>query len=117
PFRDWGTLGKFGRSQLAARFTTPDVPVRSRSLKAAAHELAKRVREFGREVQRLLFHLRKLAWKEHNGSGPADEELLIARQLLQRQYLEERIADAACDLYASGCTLSRLDHLLAGADG
>src|SRR5262249_57180307 len=31
PFRDWGTLWKFGRSQLAARFTTPDVPVRSRS--------------------------------------------------------------------------------------
>jgi hypothetical protein len=31
--------------------------------------------------------------------------------------VQERIADAACDLYASSCTLSRLDHLLTHANG
>src|SRR5262249_14262241 len=32
-------------------------------------------------------------------------------------YVQERIADAACELYASSCTLSRLDHLLTNANG
>ena len=36
---------------------------------------------------------------------------------MKRQYLHERIADAACDLYASSCTISRLDHLLTLANG
>jgi len=36
--------------------------------------------------------------------------------ILERQYVQERIADAACDLYASSCTLSRLDSLLAGGN-
>jgi hypothetical protein len=37
--------------------------------------------------------------------------------ILDRQYIQERIADAACDLYASSCTLSRLDHILTGSNG
>ena len=36
--------------------------------------------------------------------------------ILERQYVQERIADAACDLYASSCTLSRLDSLLIGGN-
>src|SRR5262245_29352389 len=48
PFRDFGKLWNFGRKQLSARLTTPDVPVRSAELRAAAHELGKRVRDFSR---------------------------------------------------------------------
>ena len=52
-----------------------------------------------------------------NHPGPANEETLIAGEVMKRQLLLERIADAACELYASSCTLSRLDHLLTLADG
>ncbi len=37
--------------------------------------------------------------------------------ILFRQYVQERLADAACELYASSCTLSRLDHLLTAGNG
>jgi alkylation response protein AidB-like acyl-CoA dehydrogenase len=92
PIREWGRLWRFGRSQVAARFTTPDVPVHSSDLKAEARSLAKRVRDFGLAVQTVLRHFREA--------------------VLERQYVQERIAWAAMDLYASTCTLSRLDHLL-----
>ena len=36
----------------------------------------------------------------------------IISEVIKRQYLHERLADAACELYASACTLSRLDYLL-----
>src|SRR5262249_44771770 len=93
PFTQFGTLWRFGRNQLAARFTTPDVPVQSRTLRRPARELGKRVRDFGLAVQALLRRYKEA--------------------VLERQYVQERIADAACDLYASACTLSRLDHMLA----
>ena len=50
-----------------------------------------------------------------NGSG--DEETRIIGEVMKRQYIHERIAEAACDLYASSCTLSRLDHLLTLSNG
>jgi alkylation response protein AidB-like acyl-CoA dehydrogenase len=92
PIRERGTLWRFLRGQLAARLTTPDIPVQSRDLTADARELARRVRDFGRAVQAMLRQYREA--------------------VLERQYVQERIADAACDLYASSCTLSRLDYLL-----
>src|SRR5205823_11869337 len=82
-----------GRTQVAARLTSPEVPVASGRLRPAARELSKRVRDFGLAVQNVLRHYREA--------------------VLERQYVQERIADAACDLYASSCTLSRLDALLA----
>src|SRR5262249_11330628 len=57
---------------------------------------------------------RKLALTDPTTAGEKDEETRIARQVFKRQYLEERLADAACDLYACACTLSRLDYLLSG---
>src|SRR5262249_25593130 len=75
-----------------ARLTVPDVPVRSSGLRAEARELAKRVRDFGLAVVSLLRQYREA--------------------VLERQYQQERIAEAACDLDASSCTVSRLDHLL-----
>lgn len=115
PFAQISTLWKFGRSQLAAKFTTPVVPVQHPSLRSAAHSLGQRVRAFGKAVQDLLAHLRKLALK--NGNGTGNEETLIIGEVVKRQLLLERIADAGCELYASSCTLSRLDHLLALANG
>src|SRR5262249_11850518 len=112
PIKEWGTLWRFGRNRLAARLSTPDVPVRSARLRTAARELSKRVRDFGLAVHRTLVHFRKAALKNAAAHPGTSEELLIAQEVLKGQYLQERIADAACDLYASSCTLSRLDHLL-----
>src|SRR5207244_7922619 len=77
--------------------TMPEVPVQSAELQPFALELGKRVREFGLAVQKALIRHREA--------------------IVDRQYVLERIADAACELYASGCTLSRLDYLLAQGNG
>jgi alkylation response protein AidB-like acyl-CoA dehydrogenase len=114
PISNFGTLWRFGRGRLAAKFSTPTVPVQSASLRAEAGNLGARIREFGKAIIDVLKHLRSLALR--NGSG-GDEETRIIGEVMKRQYLHERIADAACDLYASSCTLSRLDHLLASSNG
>jgi alkylation response protein AidB-like acyl-CoA dehydrogenase len=97
PFRDFGTLLSFGGKQLRARFTTPDVPVRSSQLRGQAQELGRRVRDFSSAVQSMLMKHRE--------------------NILLRQYVQERLADAACELYASSCTLARLDSLLTMGNG
>jgi alkylation response protein AidB-like acyl-CoA dehydrogenase len=97
PFRDFTKLWGFGRKQVEARVRTPQVPVNAPGLRAEAHELGKRVNEFGRAVQSMLTRHRE--------------------GILERQYVQERIADAACDLYAASCTLSRLDSLLSHGNG
>jgi alkylation response protein AidB-like acyl-CoA dehydrogenase len=89
--KNWSGLFRLVGGQIGARFTVPDVPVRPH-LKSEAKELAKRVRDFGLGVVSVLRQYREA--------------------VLERQYVQERIAEAACDLYASSCTLSRLDHLL-----
>jgi acyl-CoA dehydrogenase family member 9 len=94
PLRGFGTLLSFGGEQLQKRFTRPDVPVRSLRLREQARQLALRVREFGLAVQSALMRHR--------------EEILF------RQYVQERLADAACELYASACALARLDALSSG---
>jgi len=38
-------------------------------------------------------------------------------QILFRQYVQERLADASCELYASACALARLEHLLTLSNG
>jgi acyl-CoA dehydrogenase family member 9 len=97
PFRDLGTLLSFGGNQVWARLHRPEVPVRNTRLRGAARELGARVQEFSLAVQRAMFAHRE--------------------QILFRQYVQERIADAACELYASSCALARLDHLLSADNG
>jgi alkylation response protein AidB-like acyl-CoA dehydrogenase len=97
PFRQIGTLLSFGGDQLKARLVTPDVPVRSDGLKEAARHLGARVREFSLAVQKALMTHRE--------------------NILFRQYVQERLADAACELYASSCVLARLDSLLTIGNG
>lgn len=100
PLRDFGTLLGFGGDQIKARLTTPDVPVTTAELRGPARQLGRLVRDFGLAVQATLF--------KHRKNPDA---------FLFRQYVQERIADAACELYASSCTLSRLDSLFAAANG
>jgi acyl-CoA dehydrogenase family member 9 len=97
PFRQFGTLLSFGGEQIKARWTRPEVPVHSPKLSEHARELSRRVREFSLAVQAQLMKYRE--------------------DILYRQYVQERLADAACELYASSCTLSRLDHLLSHSNG
>jgi len=97
PVRDFGALFSFGRKQLESRLSTPEVPVQSANLRSEAHDLGKRVAEFGRGVQGVL-----IRYKE---------------AILERQYVQERISEAACELYASSCSLSRLDQLLTMGNG
>jgi alkylation response protein AidB-like acyl-CoA dehydrogenase len=99
PFRGGGRLWKFGMGQISARLGVPEVPVRDRSLHEEARLLANAVRDFGLEVQWVLRH--------------AGDEA----KLLQDQLTQERVADAATDLYAASCALARLDHLLAHGNG
>jgi hypothetical protein len=112
PIKQFGTLWRYGMSRLSAKFTTPDVPVKAGGVRAEARELARRVRDFGTAVQDTLGQFRKNALKNQSKTKPVEEELLIIQEIMKRQYVLERVADAACDLYASSCTLSRLDHLL-----
>ena len=97
PIRGLGTLLSFGGSQIKSRLVTPDVPVKAESLRAAAHTLGTRVRDFSLAVQKALMTHREA--------------------ILFKQYLQERLADAACELYASACVLSRLDSLLTIGNG
>src|SRR5262249_30704667 len=97
PFSRLGTLLRFGRDQISARLTRPSVPVQSSALRDHARALSKRIREFSLAVQRMLIRHRE--------------------DIIFRQYVQERLADAACELYASSCTLSRLDHLLTMSNG
>ena len=117
PFTNIGTLFSFGREQLAARLNVPKIPVVSESLKPEAKELGKRLRDFGLAVQNTLIHLRNLSRTDPDSANETDEELRIARQIFKRQYLEERIAEAGCDLYAPACVLSKLDSLAQHGNG
>jgi alkylation response protein AidB-like acyl-CoA dehydrogenase len=98
PLKEPGMLWRFVRGQVGSRLhlTAPEVPVASSALHAEARRLGQRVRDFGVGVVDMLRKYREA--------------------ILERQYVHERIADAACDLYASSCTLSRLDSLLAGGN-
>lgn len=97
PILRLGTLFGFGGQQIKSRLINPTVPVQSRELRRPAADLSRRVREFSLAVQGQLIRHRE--------------------QILMRQYVQERIADAACELYASSCTLSRLDSLLTQKNG
>ncbi len=94
PWSQLGTLWRFGRNRLAATFWTPEVPVQSPALQNEAYALGRRIRAFGKSVDAVLRHYREA--------------------VLDRQYIQERIAEAATELYVSACVISRLDSILGG---
>jgi hypothetical protein len=86
------TLWRFGSAHFAQMVRWQEVPVATPMLRPIALALSRRVSRFGRTVERLLITHREA--------------------FLDRQYDQERIADAAIALVTSACTLSRWDQSL-----
>jgi alkylation response protein AidB-like acyl-CoA dehydrogenase len=84
------TFWQFTRDHLGQLIRTPAVPVSTPMLRPMADALGRRVARFGRVVESLL-----MAHRE---------------SILERQYIQERIADAAIALFTSACTISRWDR-------
>jgi alkylation response protein AidB-like acyl-CoA dehydrogenase len=89
PWDDWRKMWRVGVDRAGAAVVAPDVPVRSPQLKALALRLGRLIRRFNVEVGRALLHHRE--------------------QVLERQYVQERLARAAMELFASATVLSRWD--------
>jgi alkylation response protein AidB-like acyl-CoA dehydrogenase len=92
PWSQFGTLLRFGQNRLSHMWT-PEVPVRRPELRNEAYDLGRRVRDFGNAVESAL-----RTYKE---------------DIVEKQYVQERLADVATELYMSACVISRLDGLLA----
>jgi alkylation response protein AidB-like acyl-CoA dehydrogenase len=91
PTREGG-IGKAwsaGISRLGATVRIPDVPVRSAELKTFANQLGRSIWRFNLAVNKSL--------------------VLYREPILDMQLVQERIAGAAMDLFASAATLSRWD--------
>src|SRR6202030_2503093 len=91
PTREGG-IGKAwnaGMSRLGAAVRIPDVPVRSAELKSFASQLGRLIWRFNLAVNKSL--------------------VLYREPILDMQLVQERIAGAAMDLFASAATLSRWD--------
>jgi alkylation response protein AidB-like acyl-CoA dehydrogenase len=88
-WRERRSLGRFVADELSRRFRRPSVPVRSRELRGDAGKLGRRIKRFGLAVQGAIIRHRE--------------------EILERQLVQEPIAEAAMELYASVCVLARLD--------
>ena len=78
-----------GKNRLSATVRVPDVPVQSEQLRAQARQLGRLIWRFNFAVNRALITYRE--------------------PILDMQLVQERIANAAMDLFASTCVLSRID--------
>jgi len=78
-----------GKNRLNATIRVPDVPVQSDQLRGHARQLGRLIRHFNFAVNRALITYRE--------------------PILDMQLVQERIANAAMDLFASTCVLSRQD--------
>lgn len=91
PTREGG-IGKAwnaGMNRLGATVRIPDVPVRSAELKSFANQLGRSIWRFNLAVNKSL--------------------ILYREPILDMQLVQERIANAAMDLFASAAVLSRWD--------
>jgi hypothetical protein len=78
-----------GKNRLGAAVRVPDVPVQSEQLRTQARQLGRLIRRFNFAVNRALITYRE--------------------PILDMQLVQERIANAAMDLFASTCVISRYD--------
>jgi alkylation response protein AidB-like acyl-CoA dehydrogenase len=99
PLRHHTKILQVGWEQTGGRWSRPGVPVQSRELGGEARALAKNVKRLGLALPWVFLRA-------------GSEERFV-----QSQYVHERLADVAIDLYAAASTLSRLDHLLTQANG
>jgi alkylation response protein AidB-like acyl-CoA dehydrogenase len=97
PARFVPTAWRFGKERFLRLARPPHVPVASAALRPAADALARRLARFAWAVERVLVKHREA--------------------VLDRQYVQERIADAAIALMTASCTLARLDHELTAGSG
>jgi len=95
PSRGLGKAWSAGMNRLGATVRVPDVPVQSEELRAHGRELGRLIWRFNFAVNRALITYRE--------------------PILDMQLIQERIAGAAMELFASTCTLSRWDSELQGA--
>jgi len=93
PSRFVPTLWKFGRERFSRLVRPVAIPVTSTMLRPLADALSRRVTRFASAIERCLVKYRE--------------------GILERQYVQERIADAAIALVTASCTLARLDRALA----
>ena len=91
------TVWRFGRHRLMRLARPARVPVQSSALRPSADALARRVARFAWVVERLLVKHRE--------------------SVLERQYIQGRVADAAIALTTASCTLARLDRELSAGSG
>ena len=92
PLRHFSKIGGFAGRKLEGLFRSPEVKVHSSELQAEATRLGHTVGTFGSTIERLLRTCRE--------------------EILERQYQQGRVADAAIELYVSGCVLRRLDWMV-----
>ena len=85
-----GRAWNAGMHRLGATVRVPDVPVRSSELRSFANQLGRLIWRFSFAVNRALITYRE--------------------PILDMQLVQERIAGAAMDLFASTCVLSRQDE-------
>jgi hypothetical protein len=78
-----------GKNRLGATIRVPDVPVQSEQLRGHARQLGRLIWRFNFAVNRAL--------------------IIYREPILDMQLVQERIANAAMDLFASTCVLSRWD--------
>lgn len=97
PSRFAPTLWTFGKQRLNRVVNNPRVPVQSPELRADADLLARQVGRFGKAVESALFRYREA--------------------ILDRQYVQERLADAAIALFTASCVIARLDRELTSKTG
>lgn len=95
----WGHLRKawlVGMDRLGTAMLPPEVPIACPELHDHARQLARSIWRFNLAVDREL-----IRWRE---------------EILDRQYVQERIARAAIELFACACVLSRCDFEGASTD-
>jgi acyl-CoA dehydrogenase family protein 9 len=92
-----GTLWRSGRERVGSALFRPVVPVVSEALRGEAHTLEFLIRSLHRAVLVALIRHREA--------------------ILDRQYVQERIAGAAMEVFASACVISRLDSELQRGEG
>jgi acyl-CoA dehydrogenase family protein 9 len=92
PIKHFSKIGGFAGRKLEGLFRSPDVRVHHSELEPDAARLGALVATFGSNVERLL---------------RSEREAIV-----DRQYQQGRIADAAIELYVSACVVRRLDAIV-----
>ena len=96
PSRGLGKAWTAGMNRLGAAVKIPSVPVKSEGLRSQASQLGRLIWRFNLSVNRALITYRE--------------------PVMDMQLVQERIAGAAMEMFASACVISRLDAELQGVE-